>query len=121
MTTETNRREPRRTTIALASIAYEAESNTGGAEPLDPGGYIPGEILVDTADPSHRSGVGIVDGFHRLAGIAAWARAEGCDFAAVRVPVIDCAGADEDLVGRAADGGHEGQQDAIDELIGLVA
>jgi hypothetical protein len=89
---------------------YDVESSD-----LDPAdGYEP-PIVVDEG-----RGLEIVDGFHRIAGIAGWVEGEGLKD--TKIDVIDISGSDENLIAAAAtpDGYRGLTQEAALEMIHRV-
>lgn len=103
--------------FALSELSAEALSSMPDAEALDPDEYR--RSVADVIVVREGESWSIVDGFHRVSGIANWAEAEGYDLAAVTIRVIDCTGTDERIIGLAAEPG-EHQARAIEAIEGAA-
>jgi hypothetical protein len=101
----------KRRRIPLSDVAREALSNTDDSPDLDPRDCGDPPIVVDEG-----RGYQIVDGFHRIAGMANWAEAEGKTN--VRIDVIDVSDSHEAIIAAAADpSGYKLTQETALEMI----
>jgi len=104
--------------IPLSEVAREALANVDDAPDLDPSDITELPIIVNEGGK-----YSIVDGFHRIAGMAGWAESEARPTKGVKIDVIDISGSDEDVIGCAAEPGGRGRFRPLsqDEAIALIA
>lgn len=104
-------------TLPLSAVAMDAQSNAPDAPDLHPYDYEHFTAPVIVVRESH--GWEIVDGFHRLSGLAGWAEGERVDPSSVLIRAIDITGTDEELIGLAAAPGA--RQAKVIEAIAKIA
>ena len=94
----------------LASLAQDARENVGGVTPLSPEKYrrLPPAVLEKVG-----SSYDIVDGFHRLAGLAEWAERNGVEVDSLEIEVVIAT--DSSLIADAAEPGPK-QETALREI-----
>ncbi len=102
----------KRKRIPLSEVAGEALSNADDSPDLDPSDLSDPPIVVNDG-----RGYEIVDGLHRIAGMANWAEAEGKPN--VRIDVIDISGSHEAIIAAAAE--PSGYRLTQEEALAMIA
>jgi len=102
--------------VKLSALATEALASADGPT-LDPSDYTLNcpDIIIVREDGKLK----IVDGFHRVSGMAAWAEEEGKALDKISVRAIFVTGTDESVIGDAAEPGP--RQEAAIRLIEATA
>jgi hypothetical protein len=102
--------------VKLSALAKEARASAEGTA-LDPSDYASNcpDIIIVREDGKLQ----IVDGFHRVSGMVAWAEEEGKDLGKISIRAIFVTGTDESVISDAAEPGP--RQDAAIKMIETAA